>query len=40
LALIDNQRANVNFLIADYYAKDRLTGAEKMISTSIPEETE
>ena len=39
LALIDNQRANVNFLIADYYAKDRLTGAEKMISTSIPEES-
>lgn len=40
LSLIENQRANINYLIADYYAKDRLTGAEKMISTAIPEETE
>ena len=40
LALIENQRANINFLIADYYAKDRLTGAEKMISTTIPEDSE
>lgn len=40
LALIDNVRMRVDYLIADYYAKDRLTGAEKMITTTIPEETE
>ena len=37
--MIDAQRDRVDYLIADYYAKDRLTGAAKMISTSIPEET-
>lgn len=40
VALIEAQRNRVDYLIADYYAKDRLTGAAKMISTSIPEETE
>ena len=40
VALIEAQRNRVDYLIADYYAKDRITGAAKMISTSIPEETE
>lgn len=39
VAMIEAQRNRVDYLIADYYAKDRLTGAAKMISTAIPEET-
>lgn len=38
--MIEQQRNRVNDLIADYYAKDRLTGSEKMVSTEIPEESE
>ena len=40
VSLIEAQRNRVDYLIADYYSKDRLTGAAKMISTTIPEETE
>ena len=40
VAMLENVRARVDYLIADYYAKDRMTGAEKLISNSIPEETE
>lgn len=40
VALIEAQRNRVDYLIADYFAKDRHTGAAKMISTSIPEESE
>lgn len=40
LELINNQRQRVNYLIADYYSKDRITGAEKMINNQIPEEEE
>lgn len=37
LELINNQRQRVNWLIADYYSKDRLTGLVKMIDNNIPE---
>lgn len=40
MALITEQRTRINQLIADYYAKNRLTGAEKMVSMTLPEETE
>lgn len=40
VSMIEAQRNRVDYLIADYYAKDRLTGAAKMISTTIPEESD
>lgn len=40
VSMLENVRSRVDYLIADYYAKDRMTGAEKMISTTLPEETE
>lgn len=39
-AMVAQVWANIDRLIADYYAKDRLTGSEKMISVTLPEETE
>lgn len=39
-SLIERQRNRVDRLILDYYAKDRLTGAEKIVSGTLPEETE
>lgn len=36
--MIDQQRLYIDRLLADYFARDRLTGGNKMISVTIPEE--
>lgn len=40
LALIKEYWKRVNYLIADYDARDRLTGNHKELTTTLPEETE
>ena len=40
VALIEQQRARIDYLLADYFSKDRLTGEEKYISTTLPEESD